>query len=139
MLKLNSALQVVDLAGNNAGYGACLVLADVVASSTTLYEICLHHNALTQQGIRALLRAALQRAGRAPAIMLQRASFVRAGESQLAMHKLDPVNPDGRYKLDLAQPAQRQVALDMLKCAAAVMLCLRDSHAPCCRLEGSCR
>ena len=115
-LKINAALQVIDLTGNNAGYGACVVIAEVVARSATLREVVLHHNALTQQGIRALLRAALQREGRGPAVMLQRASFVRADASQLPT-TLDPVNPDGSYSLNLADPTQRQVAIDMLECA----------------------
>jgi hypothetical protein len=115
-LKMNAALEVLDLAGNNAGYGTCAVIAEVLGRNTVLREVALHHNTLTQQGIRILLKAIMARSSRDVAIMLQRASFAKADESMLPV-TLDQVNPDGNYILDLHHPGQRQVAIDLVKCA----------------------
>jgi Leucine Rich repeat len=128
-LRTHSTLARVDLSGNNAGFGACTVLAEVLThGESTLAEVALHHNALTQQGVRRLLNASLA-SHTGVALHLQRASFVRADDAQLPS-QLDRVNPDGHYAFDLADPVQRQMATDVLACATcSPSLC--DLHEPC--------
>lgn len=72
-----------------------------------------------QEGIRALTKAMLVRPEHPVALALQNASFTQLGDRghhAAQALKVDPVNPDGNYKFDLAHPAQRQVAIDLIKC-----------------------
>lgn len=73
-----------------------------------------------QEGIRALTKAMLVRPEQPIALTLQHASFTKIADrghhAEQAL-KVDPVNPDGNYKFDLSHPAQRQVAIDLIKCA----------------------
>eukprot|EP00892_Ulva_mutabilis_P004358 jgi/Ulvmu1/2294/UM013_0141.1 len=119
-LRQNGALRAVDLSGNNAGYPCCLVFAETLATNTTLDSLLLHHNPLSQEGIRSLTRAIIAAGSRPLRLALQHASFSKLTDAgQHAQHalKLDPVNPDGNYRFDLAHPAQRQVAIDLIKLA----------------------
>ena len=111
----------VACAGNNATYGTCTILAEVLCNGNNgLHCLVLHHNALSQQGLRVLLKACIGQDG--VTLALQRASFARAEKAALPMH-LDTVNPDGRYAFDLGAPAQRQMAMDLLQCAALAVPC----------------
>lgn len=73
-----------------------------------------------QEGIRALTKAMLTHAERPVSLALQNASFAKTadpGHHAAQALRADPINPDGNYRFDLAHPAQRQVAIDLLKCA----------------------
>jgi Ran GTPase-activating protein (RanGAP) involved in mRNA processing and transport len=140
-LKAHSTLAVADLSGNNAGFGACTVLAEVLThGESALADAALHHNALTQQGVRRLLNASLASQNNA-ILHLQRASFVRADDVQLPA-QLDRVNPDGRYAFDLGDPVQRQMAADVLACACRILILLCEQVSaltafPCMRAAAS--
>lgn len=47
-LRQNGSLTHVDLSGNNASYSACVVVAEMLASNTSLEALMLHHNPLTK-------------------------------------------------------------------------------------------
>ena len=48
-------------------------------------------------------------------LALHRASFCKAEVA--APIKLDEVNPDGHYSFDLGHPGERQIAMDLARCA----------------------
>jgi Leucine-rich repeat (LRR) protein len=119
-LKANSVLREIDLSGTRASASTSVVAASLLSKNSTLQSLRLHHNSLTQHGVRVLLLAVLLQADRDLVIELQGASLVKQDASSLPV-VLDAANPDGTYSIDLSHPGQRQVVIDLARSALLLL------------------
>jgi len=100
------------MTGNSAGLSSCLAFAETLHSSKSLQQLVLADNMLTQQGVRVLLHAVLRQSERALTIDLHGASFAKCADNA---PRFDEHEPDGRYCLNLGDPGERAMALEIFR------------------------
>lgn len=104
----------VDLSNNGIGPRSCLVLAASLAVNTALRVLVLDRNPLGAEGGTHLLvgitrNSGLERCG------MQGVSFVDYVEVGGGHRVLfNRINPNAEYSLDLADPAERQIATELV-------------------------
>ncbi|MEW5309899.1 MAG: hypothetical protein WDW38_001744 [Sanguina aurantia] len=104
------SLRVLDLSGNNLSDGSAIVLVSSLRLNPALELLMLRDNPLGQCGTRILLRALA--AGIVTRVDLMGCSFQPSCKASLS--QFNSRDPDGKYELDLSQPAHRQVAVELL-------------------------
>eukprot|EP00232_Nephroselmis_pyriformis_P019613 CAMPEP_0182883292 /NCGR_PEP_ID=MMETSP0034_2-20130328/18294_1 /TAXON_ID=156128 /ORGANISM="Nephroselmis pyriformis, Strain CCMP717" /LENGTH=955 /DNA_ID=CAMNT_0025016429 /DNA_START=233 /DNA_END=3096 /DNA_ORIENTATION=+ len=111
-LGTNSVLSTIDLAHNGLRGGMCTVLASVLLKAR-VFEIILDNNALGYFGMRQLLAAFCNPECFTGRISAHDAVLVDLNLGHEVVVGFDERDPNKMYKLDLANPVQRQVAWEL--------------------------
>jgi Leucine-rich repeat (LRR) protein len=119
----NHSITHLSLAGNQLGPDTCLVLAPALAKNKALREVVLDNNPLGDEGIVALLdalkngRGSEEATAAAPMPRLSVKNCVFTQVEAVAGATYNPNNPNGWYVLDLERPAERNIAVELVKAA----------------------
>jgi Ran GTPase-activating protein (RanGAP) involved in mRNA processing and transport len=102
-LRANEALQELDLSTNGILDSACLSIARLLGENTTLEILALRQNALGEYGGQVILQAA------GASRSLKKVDLEGVNFASLVCQGNDvtfnPLNPNGRYRLDLSGAA----------------------------------
>ncbi|GBF91729.1 hypothetical protein Rsub_04033 [Raphidocelis subcapitata] len=126
-LEINTSVALLDASGCGVSPATCSVLVETLAANSTLQHLVLQDNPLGATGARKLLRAVhsgahhrnIDLAGCGFLRPLAQAARARGGGGAATSgEEFNPRDANGAYGLDLSQPAQRQVAVELLRLAA---------------------
>ncbi|GMH42451.1 hypothetical protein BSKO_10370 [Bryopsis sp. KO-2023] len=109
----NQGLRTLDLSGNGIGGKACLVIAEAVSCNRTLEVLNLGNNPLGGEGGHHLLQA-LADNSTLTRIGLQGTTFMES-DMFSDVKIFNRRNPSGAYTLNLEDPAQRQIAVELVR------------------------
>lgn len=112
MLEENRTLQFIDLSHNRITEACCRVIARGFAANETLLEVQLDGNPLKINGAKILLAAAEEGAKDSDYARTVRMENCSVGVLDMSM--FSPLEPAGRYILDMSNLSSRQVLRNLL-------------------------